>query len=317
MGIMSPDSADFASSDLYAVASPLRLTLPSTERIRYEALAKERDLVSDLADDGLPISEVGEWAHEKHDRLRRYVDIARGVRKGFLGPDKAGATYIELFSGPGRSRITKTDELIDGSPLVAAMKAREGGAPFSDIFVADLELPYPDAAAKRLSARGFSAKQFIGAAEDTVTRIVPLLNPYGLHFAFMDPFNLDSIPFSIIENLARLKRMDILIHVSVQDLNRNLRLYLKQENSPLDRVAPGWRNAIDERDTDRKLRKKFFDHWLNLIRTLDMKPSQGIEIVTGSRNQPLYWLVLIARHDRAGEFWDKIRNVTPQGRLDL
>lgn len=32
-------------------------------------------------DDGLPISEVGVWTLEKHERLRRYVDISRGVRK--------------------------------------------------------------------------------------------------------------------------------------------------------------------------------------------------------------------------------------------
>lgn len=271
----------------------------------------------DLTDDGLPISEVGEWALEKHDRLSRYVDIARGVRKGFVGKGKAGATYIELFCGPGRSRITKTGEVIDGSPLVAAAKAQDGGAPFSGIFVADTDPKIVDAAVKRLMARGFIARSSVGAAEDTVRHIVKLLNPYGLHFAFLDPFNLDGIPFSIIQHLAQLNRMDMLIHVSVQDLNRNLRMYLKMAQSPLDRVAPGWREAVDERETDRKLRRRFFDHWLRLIRKLDMQPSQGIELVTGGKNQPLYWLVLVARHERAGEFWNKVRNISQQGRLDL
>ena len=268
-----------------------------------------------LADDGLPISDAGEWALEKHDRLRRYVDIARGVRRGFI--EKAGATYIELYSGPARSRIHKTGQLIEGSPLVAAVKAKEGGAGFNEIFVADSEATLVDAAQARLSARGFPSHKFVGRAEETVVQIVDRLNQHGLHFAFLDPFNLDDLPFFVIQKLAAIKRMDLLIHVSAQDLNRNLRRYLKAQGGPLDRVAPGWRNAIDEREADRNIRQGFLNHWLKLIRGLDMQPSQGIELVSGSNNRPLYWLVLVARHNLAGEFWDKIRNVTPQGRLDI
>ncbi len=268
-----------------------------------------------LAEDELPVTEVGEWALEKHDRLRRYVDIARGVRKRFV--DKAGATYIDLYSGAGRSRIQKTGELIQGSPLVAAQMARNGGASFNEIFISDADAVLVDAAQILLGRDGFPARKFVGRAEDMVTQIIQRLNPHGLHFAFLDPFKLDDLPFSIIERLAKLRRMDLLIHVSVQDLNRNLRRYLKEDGGPLDRVAPGWRAAIDERETDRHVRKKFLDHWLRLIRGLDMQPSQGFELVSGSNNQPLYWLVLVARHKLAGQFWDKIRNVTPQGRLDL
>jgi three-Cys-motif partner protein len=269
----------------------------------------------DPFDDGLPVSDAGEWALEKHDRLRRYIDIARGVRKKFIS--KAGATYIDLYSGPGRSRIQKTEQLIDGSPLVAAAKAKEGGASFNEIFIADANAEFLNAAHIRLEKNGFAAHKFVGNAEDTVAQIAGKLNPYGLHFAFLDPYNLDDLPFSIIEKLASLKHMDMLIHVSVQDLNRNLRRYLKNEGGPLDRVAPGWRNAIDVREIDRNVRQGFLNHWLDLIRNLDMLPSQGIERVSGGNNQPLYWLVLVSRHKRAGEFWDKIRNVTPQGRLDL
>ena len=47
------------------------------------------------------------------------------------------------------------------------------------------------------------------------------INPYGLHLAFLDPFNLAQLPFSIIERMLRVKRMDMIIHVSVQDLQRN------------------------------------------------------------------------------------------------
>jgi hypothetical protein len=55
---------------------------------------------------------------------------------------------------------------------------------------------------------------YVGAAELTAREIVERLNPYGLHFAFLDPYNLDDLPFTVIESFSRLKRIDMLIHVS-------------------------------------------------------------------------------------------------------
>ena len=226
-----------------------------------------------LADDGLPVSEVGEWASEKHDRLERYVDIARGVRKQFV--DGAGATYLDLYSGPGRS-LTKAGELIHGSPLVAALKAREGGASFNRIPLCDSNPEFLRAAEARLVRESFQPEKFEGRAEDAIDTIVASLNRYALHFAFLDPFNLGDLPFSIIQKLAGFNRMDMLIHLSVQDLNRNLRLYMDQDGGPLDRLAPGWRDHVNPKDSDKKVRAAIFNHWLSLIRALDMKPSEGI-----------------------------------------
>jgi hypothetical protein len=56
-------------------------------------------------DDGLPAEEVGAWATEKHNYLKRYLDISKAARKRFLGTAKAGATLIHLFGGTGRARI--------------------------------------------------------------------------------------------------------------------------------------------------------------------------------------------------------------------
>ncbi|HTT85657.1 MAG TPA: three-Cys-motif partner protein TcmP [Rhizomicrobium sp.] len=266
-----------------------------------------------LDSDGLPISEVGEWALEKHDRLRRYVDISRAVRRKFIG--RAGATYIDLYCGPGRSVLRETKQIIDGSPLVATLKAVECKVPFTGVFVGDSEQANVDATSSRLSAHSIGNRGYHGAAEETVKQVARKLDSYALHFAFLDPFNLDDIPFVVIEELSKFQRMDILIHVSVQDLQRNLRRYIDKADGPLDRVAPGWRNVVDPRERDDVVRTRFLNHWLDLIRRLDMAPSQGIELVSGTAGQRLYWLVFVSRHDLAGEFWDKIRNVTPQGRF--
>jgi three-Cys-motif partner protein len=81
-------------------------------------------------DDGLPAEKVG-LGQEKQELLCRYVDISRGARSKFLGPTKAGATYIDVFCGPGRSKIKDTNTFIDGSCVAACRKSVEGGSPFS------------------------------------------------------------------------------------------------------------------------------------------------------------------------------------------
>lgn len=85
-----------------------------------------------LDDDALPLDEVGAWAKEKHERLRKYVDISRSVRRKWV-QGSGGATFIDLYSGSGRAIIRDTGEKIDGSPLVAFKCARDGGAPFTEI----------------------------------------------------------------------------------------------------------------------------------------------------------------------------------------
>jgi three-Cys-motif partner protein len=154
-----------------------------------------------------------------------------------------------------------------------------------------------------------------GSASETAREIVKVLDPHALHFAFLDPFNLGDLAFAALEQLANLNRMDMLIHVSVQDLQRNLRRNINREGSALDRFAPGWRQRVDVGARDEVIRAAIFDHWVGLIRGLDMQPSQGVELVSGERNQRLYWLVLVARHERAAELWDKVRNISRQGRL--
>jgi three-Cys-motif partner protein len=73
-------------------------------------------------DDGLPAEEVGVWVIEKHEFLKRYLDISRATRQKFLGDGNAGATYIDLFCSTGRARIRETGAWIDGSAVSASTR---------------------------------------------------------------------------------------------------------------------------------------------------------------------------------------------------
>jgi three-Cys-motif partner protein len=174
--------------------------------------------------DGLPASIVGPWAVEKHERLRKYIDAYRAARAKFLPPrGEGGAAYIELYSGAGRSQIEGTGEFVDGSPLVAFNAARLSRTGFSDLHFNDIDEENIEALRRRIASHGGAAHYYSESAETAVDRIIYALNPIGLHFAFLDPYNLENLPFSIIRRLAKLPRMDMLIHVSIFDLQRNLR----------------------------------------------------------------------------------------------
>lgn len=159
-------------------------------------------------DDGSLVEEVKPQAKEKQELLRRYIHISSPVRKKFIGPAKAGATYIDLFCGPGRSKIKGTSEFIDGSCVSAWLKSVERGTPFTKIYLADSDQGRLTLATERLQRLNAPVIPIHGVAVETAGAIFKLLQPDGLHFAFIDPYSLGALNFDIFRTLARRKRMD-------------------------------------------------------------------------------------------------------------
>ena len=90
-------------------------------------------------DDGLPVFEAGGWAVDKHDCLRKFLGISAYARKKFLGPERSGASYIELFAGPGRLWNKDTGKFIDGSPLIAHAEVSRTQSIFTTMHMGDAE----------------------------------------------------------------------------------------------------------------------------------------------------------------------------------
>ena len=265
--------------------------------------------------DGLIVGEVGSWAAEKHDRLRKYVDASSAARADYLPPKGAGASYIELYSGAGRSIIRDTNTIIDGSTLVAYKTALASGTRFSDLHLADLDARNRDALAQRIKGLGGAATSYVGPADVTVDAVTEAINPYGLHLAFLDPFGLGQLPFVIIKKMLRFRRMDMIIHVSLSDLQRNLDDYSRKADPTLDNFAPGWRDVVDTKQAMAPLRAALIEYWLGLIRSLGTHPSTGIPLVVGEKNQRLYWLVSVSSHPLGHKLWDDVQNLTGQRSL--
>lgn len=256
--------------------------------------------------DGLPREIVGPWALDKQALVRKYIDISKSARKKYIGLNNAGAAYIDLFCGPGRIRVNDSPGAMPGGPLVAFSEAKKL-SPFTEIHIADANERLVRAATIRLERENAPVRSETGLASDTVSKVIAKLNPAGLHFAFLDPYNLQALPFSVLEKLARLRRIDILVHISAQDLQRNLRRNFDRENSPLDQFAPGWRGKVDfSSSDDLVIRGKILEHWRSLLKGLGMDTAEAGQLITGTGNQRLYWLALIAKNPLALEFWQKI-----------
>jgi three-Cys-motif partner protein len=141
------------------------------------------------------------------------------------------------------------------------------------------------------------------------------LNPRGLHLTFADPYSLGSLDFQIIDALAKLERIDLIMHVRAMDLQRNLPRNLAAEAGDFDAFCPGWREDVQSSGDPFKIRSDVVACWQKKIAALGVWPSPRAQLITGHGNQRLYWLMLAARHQLAHKFWKVAAN--PRRQYDM
>ena len=200
--------------------------------------------------------------------------------------------------------------------MVACRAAQANRTPFTELHLNDIDPANSAAVEQRIKAIGGRPICYSSPADIALDAIIARLNPAALHFAFLDPFNLETLSFDLIRKLSQLQRIDMLIHVSVQDLQRNLDKY-SVTGGVLDVFAPGWRNRVDPRQAIRPFRAALLAYWMEEIEKLGKAPARGIELVRGSKEQPLYWLVFVSGHKLAQRFWNAIRDPRQQKEMDV
>jgi three-Cys-motif partner protein len=261
-----------------------------------------------LGDDGLVVEQVGAWAKTKHKLITDYIQVSRFARAKYN--QRSGAAYIDVFSGPGRSLIRDTTDYIDGSPVAAFKQGLKSSAPVSSIEISDFDQELLDAAQARLRALGAPVVATPGPALDAMERIVQRIHRHGLHFAFLDPHNLGDLSFELFKILTKLEHIDILVHVSIADLRRNVDLYTHKQ---FDTFAPGWRDAINFKGMNKTaLRSAVLNYWYGQVAGLGLTKAKHSEEIRGPGNQSLYWLSLFSRDDLAHKLWDAISSAAKQ-----
>ena len=243
---------------------------------------------------------VGRWVtHEKHRIIKRYVDASWAARQKFT----TQRTYVDLFAGTGKVKINHTEQFMDGGPLAAWRIAQQRRGTFSDFFVADANAAYLAACDARLRGLGAPVKSTVGRADLTVDWILPQLSRRGLHLALLDPFNAGHLHFSIIEKLAVMPAIDIVVHLSTGDIQRNIATGLNASYSSLDNFAPGWRDAVSVQSSKLAMRNAFIEHWTRLVGQVGLQVCDTMYPVRNSKSSTMYWLCLLSRHPLASKLW--------------
>jgi three-Cys-motif partner protein len=155
----------------------------------------------------------------------------------------------------------------------------------------------------------------VGPATETVEPAIKQCGVGALNFAYLDPYSLGTLDFSVIAALAKLYRIDIMVHVSQMDLQRNFDRNSSLDVSALDVFAPGWRNEVDTSSSQRAARQAYFEYWKRLVGSTGVNTNAEMRLVTAD-NHPLYLLLLAARHELAHQFWGEVAR-KDKGQLKL
>jgi len=252
-------------------------------------------------EDGLWVENVGPWAREKLKILTDYVQICSGTRKKYTH-----CGFIDIFSGPGKSKIRTSGELIDGS-----------ASPFSQIYVSDADDELLKSATDRLKLLGAPVLPIAGPASAALPSIVKTIDQYGLHLAMLDPHSLGTLSFDLFEALARLKHIDVIVHVSLGDLQRNVDRYTSEDYQQFERFAPDWRKHVRTDVNQARLRAAIIEYWTDKVAGLGLPRAKHCELIRGTQSQRLYWLMLLAKHDLAHRFWTKITSAAKAPGFDF
>jgi three-Cys-motif partner protein len=172
-------------------------------------------------------------------------------------------------------------------------------------------------AAVRLRELGCDAQITEGPASAALPRIVGGLNPSGLHFALLDPHNLGTLSFDLFQTLAKLQRIDVIVHVSLSDLQRNADRYTSAAHAQFDKFAPGWRDVIKTDMNQTSLRAAILDYWTEKLVSLGLPRAKHCELIKGSQGQRLYWLMFLARHPLPHSFWERITSRAQSPEFDF
>jgi three-Cys-motif partner protein len=198
---------------------------------RPEPMTTEK-LPTQLNDDGLPTAEIGSWGEEKYRLVSLYAALfLRSIRSKW-----DALIYLDLFSGPGRSRIRGTKRTVLASPLLIL------GMPETFDKYIFCEKSKKNATALQVRCqRDFpdrTVKIMTGDVNSITEHIIkempqPSKKYKVLGFCFLDPYAMRNLNFSTIRALSE-RFMDFLVLIpSEMDANRNEQAYVRPENTSL------------------------------------------------------------------------------------
>ena len=163
--------------------------------------AASKNIWTGFEEDGLACAKLKEHSRGKLQLLAYYLQVFAGS----MARKFENRYYIDLYAGPGRGRMKKTGEIIEGSPLIACRTVPH----FSKLIFCEEDPERAAALAARIN-RDFhflSTRVIPKNCNDGIEEILAELPASVLGFlgvCFVDPYNL-AIRLKTIRRLAHLK----------------------------------------------------------------------------------------------------------------
>lgn len=191
--------------------------------------------------------DTGQHTLDKLRILRQYLPVYLQATKGVIE-----RVYVDAFAGPGRNRIRETNEVVDGSPLIALDAKAKNGTRFDRyIFIEmnrDTAHELETVLAEREDARRIQVIR--GDVNVELPRVIRTINQRSPTFVFLDTDGIEPA-WRTIEEIAPW-RTELLINFPLgMGINRNMdshkigRYFGTPEARTIwDSAAPNWRRQL-------------------------------------------------------------------------
>ena len=188
--------------------------------------ASRNKIVLESSNDGLPIRTVKPYSNLKYELLAHFDStFSTGMKRKW-----DSRVYLDLYAGPGKSRIKGSKRILLGSPLIALSVSD----PFDKYIFCEADRSNIEALKTRVQ-HGFpnAIVDFVegDCAEkvDEIIRKIPSPRQGTvLTFCFADPTDL-SITFEMVKKLRGARYIDFMVLLaSEMDGRRNERNYVKR-----------------------------------------------------------------------------------------
>lgn len=266
--------------------------------------------------------QVRAWSLEKYRLVGSYCDIfTNGMRHKWNQ-----LIYIDLFAGAGHAKIHETSKTYLSSALIAMSIPN----PFTKYILCEENFERYKALEKRVQKKYSHLDVTIINGDsnliiDQVFKSIPAFKKGNtlLPFCFVDPYSLN-LNFHTIEVLGSKILMDFLILQALHmDGNRNLSIYLKDENDKIARYLgnENWREEFNKscKDYSNNFIKFLADQYLLKMKSIGYLPENNMhQIRSHEKNLPLYYLAYYSKNQRGIDFYKKVEKYTnKQLRIDF
>ena len=269
-----------------------------------------------LASDNLVARPSQPYAEEKLYYVGHYQKIfATGMKNHW--PQRV---YLDLLAGPGKCVIERTGQEFNGSPLRAL------DAPFTRRLLVEADPSLASALRTRVAGHAEVIEGDVNTSA-VIDRLGAACDPSdSLGVAFVDNLGLD-VPLATLGRLTAGRRIDLMIVVQVQDLQRNVNDVLdgRDDRTRVDAYfgGPEWesvaRDAREQGASGGEIAAALTSYYEGLLRDRLAYPyvDTSLDVMKNRRNVPMYRLMLAGRHQKAVEFFRKIQKVAARGQRRL